>query len=147
MHYSEATKTREVWAKSLLDEFKSTMEMLKSAARDQQGPGSGRSSPQHGNRSFYSCITSQSTDQHVQMYFCRSVSLKEDVNEPLASQEREGGGVGLREADGGLLGRSPHTQPPVQCCWCLEPGTAVCVRTAGCGGAHLLSRHIGFPVE
>ncbi|XP_024142019.1 UHRF1-binding protein 1-like isoform X3 [Oryzias melastigma] len=97
MHYSEATKTREVWAKSLLDEFKSTMEMLKSAARDQQAPGSGRSSPQH-------------------------VSLKEDVNEPLASQEREGGGVGLREADGGLLGRSPHTQPPVQCCWCLEPG-------------------------
>uniref|UniRef100_A0A8C7ZKU6 Bridge-like lipid transfer protein family member 3B n=1 Tax=Oryzias sinensis TaxID=183150 RepID=A0A8C7ZKU6_9TELE len=96
MHYSEATKTREVWAKSLLDEFKSSMEMLKSAARDQQGPGSGRSSPQH-------------------------VSLKEDVNEPLASQEREGG-VGLREADGGLLGRRPHTQPPVQCCWCLEPG-------------------------
>uniref|UniRef100_A0A3B3BI38 Bridge-like lipid transfer protein family member 3B n=1 Tax=Oryzias melastigma TaxID=30732 RepID=A0A3B3BI38_ORYME len=39
MHYSEATKTREVWAKSLLDEFKSTMEMLKSAARDQQAPG------------------------------------------------------------------------------------------------------------
>uniref|UniRef100_A0A3P9HRY7 UHRF1 binding protein 1-like n=1 Tax=Oryzias latipes TaxID=8090 RepID=A0A3P9HRY7_ORYLA len=96
MHYSEATKTREIWAKSLLDEFKSSMEMLKSAARDQQGPGSGRSSPQH-------------------------VSLKEDVNEPLASQEREGG-VGLREADGGLLGRRPHTQPPVQCCWCLEPG-------------------------
>uniref|UniRef100_A0A8C7ZPM9 Bridge-like lipid transfer protein family member 3B n=1 Tax=Oryzias sinensis TaxID=183150 RepID=A0A8C7ZPM9_9TELE len=31
MHYSEATKTREVWAKSLLDEFKSSMEMLKSA--------------------------------------------------------------------------------------------------------------------
>lgn len=75
--------------------------------------------------------------------FCHSVSLKEDVNEPLASQEREGG-VGLREADGGLLGRRPHTQPPVQCCWCLEPGTMVCVCTAGCGDAHLLSRHIGF---
>lgn len=67
MHYSEATKTREVWAKSLLDEFKSSMEMLKSAARDQQGPGSGRSSPQHGNRCIYSDIIYESVNQHVQM--------------------------------------------------------------------------------
>uniref|UniRef100_A0A8C8E0I4 Bridge-like lipid transfer protein family member 3B n=1 Tax=Oryzias sinensis TaxID=183150 RepID=A0A8C8E0I4_9TELE len=58
MHYSEATKTREVWAKSLLDEFKSSMEMLKSAARDQQGPGSGRSSPQHGKINTSSSSTS-----------------------------------------------------------------------------------------
>ncbi|XP_078797702.1 bridge-like lipid transfer protein family member 3B isoform X8 [Oryzias latipes] len=58
MHYSEATKTREVWAKSLLDEFKSSMEMLKSAARDQQGPGSGRSSPQHGKIKTSSSSTS-----------------------------------------------------------------------------------------
>uniref|UniRef100_A0A8C7ZKV7 Bridge-like lipid transfer protein family member 3B n=1 Tax=Oryzias sinensis TaxID=183150 RepID=A0A8C7ZKV7_9TELE len=67
MHYSEATKTREVWAKSLLDEFKSSMEMLKSAARDQQGPGSGRSSPQHGNRIIYSDIIYESVNQHVQI--------------------------------------------------------------------------------
>uniref|UniRef100_A0A8C4IS70 Bridge-like lipid transfer protein family member 3B n=1 Tax=Dicentrarchus labrax TaxID=13489 RepID=A0A8C4IS70_DICLA len=38
MHYSEATKTREGWARSLLDEFKSNVEMLKTAVRDQQGP-------------------------------------------------------------------------------------------------------------
>uniref|UniRef100_A0A667YZ72 Bridge-like lipid transfer protein family member 3B n=1 Tax=Myripristis murdjan TaxID=586833 RepID=A0A667YZ72_9TELE len=37
MHYSEATKTREGWARNLLDEFKSNVEMLKSAVRDQQG--------------------------------------------------------------------------------------------------------------
>uniref|UniRef100_A0A4W6FH35 Bridge-like lipid transfer protein family member 3B n=1 Tax=Lates calcarifer TaxID=8187 RepID=A0A4W6FH35_LATCA len=43
MHYSEATKTREGWARSLLDEFKSNVEMLKSAVRDKQGPA-----PAHG---------------------------------------------------------------------------------------------------
>uniref|UniRef100_A0A3B4T769 Bridge-like lipid transfer protein family member 3B n=1 Tax=Seriola dumerili TaxID=41447 RepID=A0A3B4T769_SERDU len=43
MHYSEATKTREGWARNLLDEFKSNVEMLKSAVRDQQGPA-----PAHG---------------------------------------------------------------------------------------------------
>ncbi|XP_078137603.1 bridge-like lipid transfer protein family member 3B isoform X3 [Sander vitreus] len=48
MHYSEATKTREGWARSLLDEFKSNVEMLKSAVRDQQGPAPAHSSPQHG---------------------------------------------------------------------------------------------------
>ncbi|XP_062299972.1 UHRF1-binding protein 1-like isoform X1 [Scomber scombrus] len=48
MHYSEATKAREGWARSLLDEFKSNMEMLKTAVRDQQGPAPGQSSPQHG---------------------------------------------------------------------------------------------------
>ncbi|KAM9327737.1 bridge-like lipid transfer protein family member 3B isoform 5-T5 [Pholidichthys leucotaenia] len=48
MHYSEATKAREGWARSLLDEFKSNVEMLKSAARDQQTPSHARSSPQHG---------------------------------------------------------------------------------------------------
>uniref|UniRef100_A0A3Q4AD76 Uncharacterized protein n=1 Tax=Mola mola TaxID=94237 RepID=A0A3Q4AD76_MOLML len=37
MHYGEATKTREGWAQNLLDEFKSNVEMLKSAAREQQG--------------------------------------------------------------------------------------------------------------
>ncbi|XP_037837047.1 UHRF1-binding protein 1-like isoform X2 [Kryptolebias marmoratus] len=97
MHYSEATKTRESWAKSLLDEFRSNVEMLKSAVRDQQGPGAGRSSPRH-------------------------VSFKDDVYEPLGSQEKAGGEVGLREADGGLLEWSSRTQPPPQCCWCLEPG-------------------------
>uniref|UniRef100_A0A673A4K2 Uncharacterized protein n=1 Tax=Sphaeramia orbicularis TaxID=375764 RepID=A0A673A4K2_9TELE len=47
MHYSEATKTREGWARNLLDEFKSNVEMLKSAVRDQQGPTTTHSSPQH----------------------------------------------------------------------------------------------------
>lgn len=60
------------------------------------------------------------------------------MNGPLGSQERAGGGVGLREADEGFLEWSSHTNPPAQCCWCLEPGTTVCVRTAGCGDAHLL---------
>ncbi|XP_034018932.1 UHRF1-binding protein 1-like isoform X1 [Thalassophryne amazonica] len=46
MHYSEATKTREGWAHSLLDEFKSNVEMLKNTVRDQQGSTHG--SPQHG---------------------------------------------------------------------------------------------------
>ncbi|KAK2859039.1 hypothetical protein Q5P01_003659 [Channa striata] len=48
MHYSEATKTREGWARNLLDEFKSNVEMLKSAVRDQQGSSPARGSPQHG---------------------------------------------------------------------------------------------------
>ncbi|XP_034529264.1 UHRF1-binding protein 1-like isoform X2 [Notolabrus celidotus] len=47
MHYSEATKTREGWARSLLDEFKSNVEMLKSTVRDQQGPAPANTSPQH----------------------------------------------------------------------------------------------------
>ena len=47
MHYSEATKTREGWARCLLDEFKSNVEMLKSAARDQQAPPPAHTSPQH----------------------------------------------------------------------------------------------------
>uniref|UniRef100_A0A8C6KSD6 Bridge-like lipid transfer protein family member 3B n=1 Tax=Nothobranchius furzeri TaxID=105023 RepID=A0A8C6KSD6_NOTFU len=38
MHYSEATKARESWATSLLDEFKSNVEMLKSAVRDKRSP-------------------------------------------------------------------------------------------------------------
>ncbi|XP_035529833.1 UHRF1-binding protein 1-like [Morone saxatilis] len=98
MHYSEATKTREGWARNLLDEFKSNVEMLKTAVRDQQGPAPVHSSPQH-------------------------VSLRDDVYGPLGSQERaRGGGVGLREADGGFLEWSSHAQPPAQCCWCLEPG-------------------------
>ncbi|XP_067345891.1 UHRF1-binding protein 1-like isoform X3 [Channa argus] len=97
MHYSEATKTREGWARNLLDEFKSNVEMLKCAVRDQQGPAPARGSPQH-------------------------VSLRDDVYGPLGNQERTGGGVGLREADGGLLEWSPHMKPPAQCCWCIEPG-------------------------
>ncbi|TKS90788.1 UHRF1-binding protein 1-like [Collichthys lucidus] len=48
MHYSEATKTREGWARNLLDEFKSNVEMLKTAVRDQQGPAPANTSPQHG---------------------------------------------------------------------------------------------------
>ncbi|KAM8910542.1 bridge-like lipid transfer protein family member 3B isoform 1-T1 [Spinachia spinachia] len=48
MHYSEATKTREGWARNLLDEFNANVEMLKSAVRDRQGPEPAHGSPQHG---------------------------------------------------------------------------------------------------
>uniref|UniRef100_A0A3Q2U2N4 Bridge-like lipid transfer protein family member 3B n=1 Tax=Fundulus heteroclitus TaxID=8078 RepID=A0A3Q2U2N4_FUNHE len=48
MHYSEATKTRESWAKSLLDEFKTNVEKLKLAVRERQGPVAAHSSPRHG---------------------------------------------------------------------------------------------------
>lgn len=57
-------------------------------------------------------------------FLCPPVSLRDDVYGPLGSQEKTEGDVGLREADGGLLEWSAHTQPPAQCCWCLEPGTA-----------------------
>lgn len=43
MHYGEATKSRETWARSLLDEFKSNVDMLKNAVS-----GQSQSSPQHG---------------------------------------------------------------------------------------------------
>ncbi|XP_051974044.1 UHRF1-binding protein 1-like isoform X1 [Xyrauchen texanus] len=43
MHYGEATKSRETWACSLLDEFKSNVDMLKIAVS-----GQSKSSPQHG---------------------------------------------------------------------------------------------------
>uniref|UniRef100_A0A3B5M3X3 Bridge-like lipid transfer protein family member 3B n=1 Tax=Xiphophorus couchianus TaxID=32473 RepID=A0A3B5M3X3_9TELE len=49
MHYSEATKTRETWAKSLLDEYKTDVERLKGAVRDRQGPGAAHGSPHHGS--------------------------------------------------------------------------------------------------
>lgn len=70
--------------------------------------------------------------------FCPPVSIRDDVYGPLGNQERTGGGVGLRETDEGFLEWSSLTHPPAQCCWCLEPGTTVCVRTAGCGDPHLL---------
>ncbi|XP_073336410.1 bridge-like lipid transfer protein family member 3B isoform X2 [Pagrus major] len=57
MHYSEATKTREGWARNLLDEFKSNVEMLKTAVRDQQGPPPAQSSPQHGKINTSSSIS------------------------------------------------------------------------------------------
>ncbi|KAJ3612682.1 hypothetical protein NHX12_020947 [Muraenolepis orangiensis] len=59
MHYSEATKSREGWARSLLDEFKSNVELLKGAVRDQQGPGATHASPQHGKITL--CIFQVST--------------------------------------------------------------------------------------
>ncbi|XP_067284496.1 UHRF1-binding protein 1-like isoform X2 [Pseudorasbora parva] len=43
MHYSEATKSRETWARSLLEEFKSNVDMLKNVVS-----GQSQSSPQHG---------------------------------------------------------------------------------------------------
>nr|XP_046185089.1 UHRF1-binding protein 1-like isoform X3 [Oncorhynchus gorbuscha] len=48
MQYSEATKAREGWARSLLEEFKSNVEMLKTAKRDREGPANSHTSPQHG---------------------------------------------------------------------------------------------------
>lgn len=52
MHYGEVTKSRESWARSLLDEFKSNVELLKSAGAvgEQQGPAPVHGSPQHGKR-------------------------------------------------------------------------------------------------
>ena len=144
MHYSEATKTREGWARSLLDEFNSNVEMLKTTVRDQQGPPPAHTSPQHGKHTHLRVVifsVSPGTHSHSTSslwVFCPPASLMDDVYWPLGSQERAAGGVGLREADEGLLEWSPHTQPPAQCCWCLEPGTPVCVRTAGCGDTHLL---------
>ncbi|KAK5612007.1 UHRF1-binding protein 1-like [Crenichthys baileyi] len=58
MHYSEATKTRESWAKSLLDEFKTNVDSLKSAFRDRQAPGAAHSSPHHGKINTSSSSTS-----------------------------------------------------------------------------------------
>ncbi|XP_019714600.1 UHRF1-binding protein 1-like, partial [Hippocampus comes] len=57
MHYSEATKTRDSWARSLLDEFKSNVEMLKSAVRGQQGAAPAHSSPGKINTSSTSCFS------------------------------------------------------------------------------------------
>ncbi|TWW64741.1 UHRF1-binding protein 1-like [Takifugu flavidus] len=94
MHYGEVTKSREGWARSLLDEFKSNVEMLKSAVRDLQGPPPGHGSPQH-------------------------VSRRDDLYEPLCQAAAEG--VGLREVQGSLEWSS-HTHPSAQCCWCLQPG-------------------------
>uniref|UniRef100_A0A4W5NLW3 Bridge-like lipid transfer protein family member 3B n=1 Tax=Hucho hucho TaxID=62062 RepID=A0A4W5NLW3_9TELE len=51
MQYSEATKAREGWARSLLEEFKSNVEMLKTAKRDREGPAISHTSPQHGKLS------------------------------------------------------------------------------------------------
>ncbi|CAL9682892.1 unnamed protein product [Knipowitschia caucasica] len=46
MHYGEATKARESWARSLLEEFRSNVEMLKSAVKDKKS--SAHSSPLQG---------------------------------------------------------------------------------------------------
>uniref|UniRef100_A0A3P8SHV5 Bridge-like lipid transfer protein family member 3B n=1 Tax=Amphiprion percula TaxID=161767 RepID=A0A3P8SHV5_AMPPE len=54
MHYSEATKTRESWARNLLDEFKSNVEMLKSAVRDQQAPAPAHSKISTSSSSAFS---------------------------------------------------------------------------------------------
>lgn len=47
MHYGEATKARESWARRLLEEFRSNVEMLKSAVKDQQSSTPVHSSSQH----------------------------------------------------------------------------------------------------
>ncbi|XP_067248099.1 UHRF1-binding protein 1-like isoform X3 [Chanodichthys erythropterus] len=47
MHYSEATKSRETWARSLLEEFKSNVDMLKNVVS-----GQSQGSPQHVRQSI-----------------------------------------------------------------------------------------------
>ncbi|XP_023205827.1 UHRF1-binding protein 1-like isoform X2 [Xiphophorus maculatus] len=61
MHYSEATKTRETWAKSLLDEYKTDVERLKGVVRDRQGPGAAHGSPRHGSPHHGKINTSSSS--------------------------------------------------------------------------------------
>lgn len=72
----------------------------------------------------------------LSVFFVPPVYVRDDVYWPLGSQDRSGGGgergVGLREADEGFLEWSSFTGPPAQCCWCLEPGTAVCVQVCAC---------------
>uniref|UniRef100_A0AAV2IVB2 UHRF1-binding protein 1-like n=1 Tax=Knipowitschia caucasica TaxID=637954 RepID=A0AAV2IVB2_KNICA len=97
MHYGEATKARESWARSLLEEFRSNVEMLKSAVKDKKS--SAHSSPLQVS----------------------SVSLRDDVYGPLEGQESADEAVGLREAEG-VVEWGLQAQPPAQCCWCLEPG-------------------------
>lgn len=46
LHYSEATKVREGWARSLLEEFRTNVDLLKSALKDHHSQS--HSSPQHG---------------------------------------------------------------------------------------------------
>uniref|UniRef100_A0A8C6UG11 UHRF1 binding protein 1-like n=1 Tax=Neogobius melanostomus TaxID=47308 RepID=A0A8C6UG11_9GOBI len=95
MHYGEATKARESWARRLLEEFRSNVEVLKNTVRDQQSSTTIHSSPQH-------------------------VSLRDDVS--LGSQASAEGAIGLREAEGGVVEWGLQAQPPAQCCWCLETG-------------------------
>ncbi|XP_060742341.1 UHRF1-binding protein 1-like [Tachysurus vachellii] len=56
MHYSDATKARESWARALLEEYRSNMEMLKNAVS-----GQSQCSPQHGK---ISTSISTSFSQH-----------------------------------------------------------------------------------
>lgn len=57
MHHSDATKAREGWARNLLDEFRSNVEMLKSAVRHPQGSAPAHGSPQHGKQTTWtSCL-------------------------------------------------------------------------------------------
>ena len=49
MHYSEATKAREGWARNLLEEFRTNVDLLKTALKDHQNTsGQSQGSPQHG---------------------------------------------------------------------------------------------------
>ncbi|XP_028811210.1 bridge-like lipid transfer protein family member 3B isoform X2 [Denticeps clupeoides] len=58
MHYSEATKSREGWARSLLEEFRSSVDMLRSAVKDHQSiSAQSQSSPTHGKISTSSSTT------------------------------------------------------------------------------------------
>ncbi|XP_061124873.1 UHRF1-binding protein 1-like isoform X3 [Syngnathus typhle] len=67
MHYSEATKTREDWARCLLDEFKSNVEMLKSAVRGQQGAAPAQGSPGKINTSSTSSFSALTQSPKTQL--------------------------------------------------------------------------------
>ncbi|XP_061523827.1 UHRF1-binding protein 1-like isoform X3 [Phycodurus eques] len=75
MHYSEATKTREGWARGLLDEFKSNVEMLKNVVRGQQGAAPAHSSPGKINTSSTSSF-SPLPESHKTQLMSSSVVLR-----------------------------------------------------------------------
>ncbi|XP_061617590.1 UHRF1-binding protein 1-like isoform X3 [Phyllopteryx taeniolatus] len=75
MHYSEATKKREDWARGLLDEFKSNVEMLKNVVRGQQGAAPAHSSPGKINTSSTSSF-SPLPESHKTQLMSSSVVLR-----------------------------------------------------------------------
>lgn len=69
MHYGEVTKSREGWARRLLDEFNANVEVLRGAVRNQQGPAPVHGSPQHGKPltlmwSFFFFCCTRTQKQH-----------------------------------------------------------------------------------
>ncbi|XP_061663109.1 UHRF1-binding protein 1-like isoform X2 [Syngnathoides biaculeatus] len=76
MHCSEATKAREDWARGLLDDFKSNVDMLKSVLRGQQGGASAHSSPGKINTSSTSAFSPPQAQSHKTQLMSSSVVLR-----------------------------------------------------------------------